>query len=92
MYSRRPSEGDRALVVSPSRARELLDCGEARVYQLLKSGELKSFKDGKSRKILRASIDAYIERRLKEAEAGRDAWRGSSASEPVAISAAPTPK
>jgi excisionase family DNA binding protein len=73
MYSRRRSEGEIALVVSPGRAQQMLDCGEARVYELLKTGELRSYKDGKSRKILVASVHAYIERKLAEAAAGQAA-------------------
>lgn len=70
MYHRRPVEGDRPLVVSPSRACQLLDVGQAQLYQLLKAGELKSYKSGKSRKISVASIDAFVERKLAEAAAG----------------------
>jgi excisionase family DNA binding protein len=70
MHRRRPDEGDRALVVSPSRAAQILDCGEARLYQLLKDGSLRSYKDGKSRKILVASIHAFVKKKLAEASAG----------------------
>jgi hypothetical protein len=52
------------LVVSPRRARHLLDCGHTRLYALLAAGEIESFKDGASRKITVASIKAYIARRL----------------------------
>ena len=44
------------IVVSPKRAMELLDCGQTRLYELLASGELESFKDGSSRKITLRSI------------------------------------
>jgi excisionase family DNA binding protein len=69
MRIRRRFDGDLAIVVSPSRAALMLDCGEARLYELLKAGELRSYKDGKSRKILVASVHAYIERKLAEAAA-----------------------
>ena len=39
------------LVVSPRRARHMLDCGNTRLYELLAAGELDSFLDGRSRKI-----------------------------------------
>ena len=55
---------DEPLVVSPRRARHLLDCGNTRFYELLAAGELESFKDGKSRKVTMASIRAYVARRL----------------------------
>lgn len=59
---------DEPLVVSPRRARRMLDCGNTRLYELIAAHELDTFKDGKSRKITVASIKAYIARRL---EAGR---------------------
>jgi hypothetical protein len=56
---------DERLVVSPRRARHMLDCGNTRLYELLKNNELESFLDGRSRKILVASIRRYIARRLE---------------------------
>jgi len=56
---------DEPLVVSPRRARLLLDCGNTRLYELIGARELESFKDGKSRKITLASIKAYIARRIE---------------------------
>jgi hypothetical protein len=47
---------DEPLVVSPTRAKALLDCGTTRLYELIAAGELESFKDGKSRKITVRSI------------------------------------
>lgn len=57
---------DELLVVSPRRARRMLDCGNTRLYELIAARELESFKDGRSRKITVASIKAYIARRLEE--------------------------
>jgi hypothetical protein len=54
------------LVVSPARAKVMLDCGTTRLYELIDAGELESFKDGKSRKITVSSIKARIERKLAE--------------------------
>jgi excisionase family DNA binding protein len=54
------------LVVSPRRARRMLDCGNTRLYELIAARELESFKDGRSRKITVTSIKAYIARRLDE--------------------------
>ena len=52
------------LVVSPRRARHMLDCGNTRLYELLKNQELESYLDGRSRKITVESIHRYIEQRL----------------------------
>jgi hypothetical protein len=71
---------DERLVVSPRRARHMLDCGNTRLYELLKNKELESYVDGRSRKIIVASIHRYIAQRLKEAES-------TAASAPVAPAA-----
>ena len=52
------------LVVSPRRARHMLDCGNTRLYELLKNQELVSYLDGRSRKITVELIRLYITRRL----------------------------
>jgi excisionase family DNA binding protein len=57
---------DELLIVSPRRARRMLDCGNTRLYELIAARELESFKDGRSRKITVASIKAYVARRLEE--------------------------
>jgi hypothetical protein len=56
------------LVVRPARAMVMLDCGFTQLYELLNSGELKSYREGKSRKIIVKSIYDLIERRLREAQ------------------------
>jgi hypothetical protein len=48
------------LVVSPRRARHMLDCGNTRLYELLKNKQLDSFLDGRSRKITVESIRRYV--------------------------------
>jgi hypothetical protein len=56
------------LIVRPRVARQMLGgCGLERLYDLLNSGELESFRDGRARLITVASIERYIERRLAEA-------------------------
>ena len=57
---------DSPLVVSPRRARYLLNVGNTRLYELLASGELDSFLDGRARKITMASIGQYIARQLSK--------------------------
>src|SRR5262249_14037201 len=53
-----------ALVVKPKVAWKMLACSNTRGYELLSAGELESFLDGRSRKILVASIHRFIARRL----------------------------
>jgi hypothetical protein len=60
---------DEPIVVSPARAKAMLDCGTTRLYELIAAGELESYRDGKSRKITVASIKARIERKLVESRA-----------------------
>jgi hypothetical protein len=57
------------LVVSPRGAGQMLDYGRKTIYRLMAEGHLVSFKDGKARKIVVASIHDHIKRRL-EASAG----------------------
>ena len=64
-HSSELSDNER-LVVSPARAKAMLDCGTTRLYQLLAAGELESFRDGKSRKITVSSIRARVARKLAE--------------------------
>jgi hypothetical protein len=58
---------DEQLAVSPRRAAFLLDCGITRLYELINSGELDSYKDGAARKIVVASIREYVARKLMQA-------------------------
>jgi hypothetical protein len=58
------SKDAEALVVKPARACQLLSCGRTRLYALLAAKELDSFLDGGARKIVVASIHAYIARGL----------------------------
>jgi excisionase family DNA binding protein len=65
----------RPIVASVNETMATLKIGREKIYQLLNSGELKSYREGGSRKILWRSIEDYVERRLAE-EAKR---RGSAA-------------
>jgi hypothetical protein len=58
---------DERLVVRPRRAKQMLDCGNTRLYELLKSNELDSYLDGGARKITVESIHRLIARRLAAA-------------------------
>jgi len=53
------------LLVKPKEARRLLSCGNTHLYELLSTGEIASFRDGRSRKIVMASLKNFIERRLE---------------------------
>jgi hypothetical protein len=55
------------LLVRPREAWKMLGCGNTYGYELLNSGELDSFLDGKARKIVVASIHRYIARKLTAA-------------------------
>ena len=50
------------LAVSPREACRLAGIGMSRLYQLLRSGELKSFRDGRSRRITMKSIHDRVNR------------------------------
>ena len=64
-------ESDERLVVSPRRARQLLDTGNTRLYELISAGELDSFLAGRSRKITVESIHRFVERRLADEQRER---------------------
>jgi len=56
----------RPIVASVNETMSALGIGREKIYQLLNSGELESYRGGSSRKILWRSIEAYVERRLKQ--------------------------
>ena len=57
------------IVVSPAKAQEILDCGPTKLYDLIKAGELKSYVDGRARKITLRSIQARKQRLLEASRA-----------------------
>ena len=54
------------LAVKPKVACRMLSCGITRLYELLGLGELESYRDGRSRLIVVASIQAYVAHKLAE--------------------------
>jgi len=58
------------LVVTPKEAARLLALSPGSLYGLMRAGELESFRDGRSRKIIMASIERYVARQL----AAADGW------------------
>jgi excisionase family DNA binding protein len=64
------------LVASPNQAMAMIQVSRKKLYELINTGELESYTEGKSRRITIKSINQYIARRLA-AEAVR---RGRAAS------------
>jgi excisionase family DNA binding protein len=57
------------LAVSPRRACVLIDVGNTRLYELIRDGELESYREGRARKITMQSIRARHARQLAAAVA-----------------------
>jgi excisionase family DNA binding protein len=55
-------------VGSPKDAQRRARLGKDRLYELLNSGEIESYLDGRSRKIVLASVDAYIDRQIAQSK------------------------
>ena len=53
-----------AIAVPPREASRMLSLSMSKIYELLRNGELDSYSDGKARRVIVASIHAYVERRL----------------------------
>jgi excisionase family DNA binding protein len=49
------------ILVTVEEATHILSMGRTRIYQLIRSGELKSVKCGKSRRIVADSIRTYVD-------------------------------
>lgn len=71
MPGRPPEISDVALVTTPAVAKAMLSCGTTRLYELINKGEIESYLDGKSRRITKASIHAYIKRKIEESQGRR---------------------
>lgn len=48
----------------------MLGFGESKVRMAIINGDLRSIKDGRSRRILPEWVDEYVERKVAESEAG----------------------
>jgi excisionase family DNA binding protein len=69
-----PSEID-ALAVPAKKAAPAIGVGMTRLYELIKAGEIESYRDGKARKIVVASLKAYVQRQIvAEAAKARIGW------------------
>jgi hypothetical protein len=62
----RPGE---PLVLTPAQAQAILNCGQTRLFSLIKTGELESFLDGNRRRITSASVRDYVARKLAQTQA-----------------------
>jgi excisionase family DNA binding protein len=49
---------------------EMLGYGLSKTKMLILTGEIRSIKDGRNRRILPRYVDEYVERRAQEAESG----------------------
>jgi excisionase family DNA binding protein len=56
------------LAVSPKVARQMLGCGNTRLYELLNAGEIKSYRDGGSRRVVVASLREFVARRVASSQ------------------------
>ncbi len=65
------------LVASPNQTMRAIQVSRKKLYELINTGELESYTEGKSRRITVKSINEYIERRL----AAESARRGRAASD-----------
>ena len=64
-----------AFAVPAKKAAPAIGVGMTRLYQLINAGEIESYRDGKARKIVVASLKAYVERQvLAEAAKPRAGW------------------
>jgi len=59
-------EGERGVVATVNETMFALKVGRAKLYELLRSKALDSYREGASRKITWSSIEAYVQRRLAE--------------------------
>jgi excisionase family DNA binding protein len=53
------------MVATPNQAIQRLQISRATLYELINNGDLESYTEGRSRRILVQSMDHYIQRRLR---------------------------
>ncbi|GGK98942.1 hypothetical protein Ppa06_67150 [Planomonospora parontospora subsp. parontospora] len=58
-------------VLRPAEAARVLGIGRDKVFELLRSGQLRSYKEGRLRRIPAEAVEEYISRKLTEADAER---------------------
>jgi len=55
-----------SLLVKIADAQAILGFGRSTIYELCGRGEIDSIKEGKARRIVRTSLDAYVARKVAE--------------------------
>ncbi len=65
----KPSINVKPLVVGTTEARRLGGWGKTKIFELIATGELDSYLEGRVRRITLESIEARIQRKLHEAKA-----------------------
>ena len=63
------------LAVPPLEAARLLSLGMSHLYELMRTGELVSYRDGRARRITMASIQEHMARQLAADSAESDGWQ-----------------
>ncbi|GGK98955.1 hypothetical protein Ppa06_67130 [Planomonospora parontospora subsp. parontospora] len=59
-------------ILHPRDAARVLGIGRDKVFRLLRSGQLRSYRDGRLYLVPAEAIEEYISRKMAEADAGRD--------------------
>lgn len=68
----------RALLLRPEQVARVLNIGRSKVFDLIRSGQLRSVKAGGSRRISASALREYVARlESGENESGRPIWRGN---------------
>jgi excisionase family DNA binding protein len=57
--------------LSPRTAAHVLGVSRSKFYVLIDKGELRAVRIGRARRVTAESVDAFVERRIAEAETGR---------------------
>ena len=55
-------------ILAPEELAVVLGCGRTTAYRLIAEGEIPSFTIGRLRRVRRSDVDAFVERRLRDAE------------------------
>ncbi len=75
------------ILARPGETWRALGCGPTKGYELLGTGELRSIKEGKARRILVSSIRSYLARRVEESRHSPPAMSPTRAAVAAAVAA-----
>ena len=59
-----------AIAIPPAETAHVLSVSLSKVYDLMRKGELSSYRDGRSRRVLMSSIHEYVARRVADTDNG----------------------